>query len=413
MLPAFLALSVALPLSVVAPAVTSSASAGTSSRSGQTVVDWQRVAVRTIYTEGLQPAPVGSLYLGFTSLAMNDAVKTALSRRHANPNAAAAAAAHGVLTEYFPASTANLDSALEATLSQVPDGYAETKGVRIGEASAAAMIASRADDGRGDASVIYSVPTPTPVGVWAPPSTGMLAPWLGFVDPLVIGSRVAVDGPDPLGSKAYAADLNEVQRIGSATSSVRTQEQTDIALFFTANPVSQLTLALCSYLETHPIGLARTARLFAVSGASIADSLIQAWHAKFEYRFWRPFQAIARAGEDGNRRTTADATWIPLVNPNPPYPEYFSGHGSVVSSFAQSVRRALGDDTPLVLVGATTTRSYATLSDLEAEAFMARIWAGLHFRDAMHDAYMVGRVTANRVRYSLASQCPYTRMGSR
>jgi hypothetical protein len=96
-----------------------------------------------------------------------------------------------------------------------------------------------------------------------------------------------------------------------------------------------------------------------------------------------------------------DTEWTSLVFPNPPYADYFSGHGSVVSSFAGSVRAELGDATPLVLTGATSSRPYATLSALEADAFMARIWAGIHFRDAMDDAYYVGHTNAERVRAAL------------
>jgi hypothetical protein len=230
----------------------------------------------------------------------------------------------------------------------------------------------------------------------------MLAPWLGFVDPLVVNQPVAVDGPDPLGSATYAADYNEVRRVGSANSTERTQEQTNIALFFTANVVPQLHLALCAYLEAHPIGIERTANLFATSEAAVADSAIQAWHAKYQYRFWRPYQAINRGDEDGNDDTVGDPTWNSLINPNPPYADYFSGHGSLTSSFAESVRLELGDATPLVLTGTAGTRNYDTLSALEADAFMARIWAGIHFRDAMDDAYYVGHTNAQRVHAALS-----------
>ena len=83
-----------------------------------------------------------------------------------------------------------------------------------------------------------------------------------------------------------------------------------------------------------------------------------------------------------------------MVFPNPPYSDYLSGHGSAVSPFAESVRAELGDATPLTLAGATTTRSYATLSALEDDTLNARIWAGLHFRDSMEDTYYVGHTNA-------------------
>lgn len=383
-------------------APTASASRVSPDSDAQSVVDWQRIAIRTIYIEGLQPPPVGALYLGFTALAVNDAVQASLKRGNTDADAAVAVAAHGVLREYFPASATNLDADLAASLAAIPDGAQESKGIRVGQLAAREMIASRVGDGRGDASIVYTVPTPVPVGVWAPvpapPPGGMLAPWLGFVDPLVVSGEVAVDGPDPLGSAAYTADYNEVKDVGSAGSTTRTASQTGTALFFaTSNPVAQLPLALCTYLEANPIGLERTAALFATSAAAGADTFIQTWRAKYEYRFWRPFEAIRGGDNDGNQTTAGDPGWTSLVFPNPPYSEYLSGHGSAVSSFAESVRAELGDATPLVLTGATSTRSYANFSALEADTLMSRIWAGFHVRTAMEDTYYVGHTNSQRV----------------
>jgi hypothetical protein len=42
-------------------------------------------------------------------------------------------------------------------------------------------------------------------------------------------------------------------------------------------------------------------------------------------------------------------------------------------------------------------RDYATLTALEHDAFHARIWGGLHFRDAMDDGYLLGHTTAVQV----------------
>ena len=394
-------------LGVVSAPTGASASRVSPGADAQVVIDWQRVAIRTVYTEGLQPPPVGALYLGFTALAVNNAVQASLRRGNTDADAAVAMAAHGVLSEYFSAtSAANLDAALATTLSAIPDGARKNKGIRIGQQAAQEMIASRAGDGRGDASIVYTVPSPTPVGVWAPvpapPPGGMLAPWLGFVDNLVVSGPVPVDGPNALGSAEYTADYNEVKDIGSAGPTTRTATQTQIAQFFaTSNPVAQLHSALCAYLEANPIGLERTANLFATSEAASADTFIQTWRAKYEDRFWRPFEAIRRGDDDGNPATASEPGWTSLVFPNPPYSEYLSGHASAVSSFAGSVRAELGDNVPLTLAGATTSRSYSTLSALEADTLMSRIWAGLHFRDSMEDTYYVGHTNAERVSAAL------------
>lgn len=43
-----------------------------------------------------------------------------------------------------------------------------------------------------------------------------------------------------------------------------------------------------------------------------------------------------------------------------------------------------------------TPRTYDTLAALEHDAFMSRIWGGIHFRDAMDDAYLIGHTVARQ-----------------
>ena len=399
------ALTTCLVSLLAAPLVTTQA--GTAAppppdMSDAVVVAWARTANRTVFNEaGLAP-PVGALYLGFTSLAVHDAVQTAVRQGNASPQAAAAAAAHDVLVEYFvnhpvlpspsPVTPGLLSSDLAASLATVPDGRAENKGVRIGRRAAADMIASRLGDGRNDPSFVYS--RPDEPGVWQPPPTGMLAPWLGYVRPLVLGRPVAVDGPDPLDSAAYAADFEEVRVDGSKLSTDDGKLQT--ARFFSGNPVPAYQEAIAAWLAGHPKPITRTARLFADLNAAVADAARNSWRLKFEVGYWRPVEAIREATEDGNDATTADPTWEPRV-PTPPYSDYVSGHAVVTSSFAETVRIHLGDIQLRIASPVTgTTREYTTWA-LEHDALLARIWLGIHFRDAMEDGYLLGHETARRV----------------
>ena len=61
------------------------------------------------------------------------------------------------------------------------------------------------------------------------------------------------------------------------------------------------------------------------------------------------------------------------------------------------MRQTLGDDTALTLRLGSLTRSYPTLTALEHDTLHARIWGGLHFRDAMDDGYYLAHTTAHRV----------------
>jgi hypothetical protein len=387
--------AIASPATATAPAPVAPPHAAPAT-SAKPVLDWQRTALRTVYTEAATPVPVGAPYLGFTSLAMLDAVDRAARRGRASAPAAAAVAAHHVLEEYFPASEGSLDADLTASLDAIAPGRARWRGIKVGARAAAAMIAERAEDGRNDPTHVYSKPAAP--GVWQPPASGMLAPWLGFTDLLVLGSRLPVDGPDDMASAAYARDFEEVRRYGSATSTDRTPAQTETARFYNANIVLQLSQALVDRLEAHPVGLRRSALLFAAVHASMSDTLIQAWRLKYDGGFWRPVEAVHGAAGDGNDATVAEPGWTPMVA-TPPYPEYLTGHGAVAGSTAEVVRILLGEHTPLTLRSSLTPtpRSYLRLADLEADALNARIWLGIHFRDAMEDGYSLAHRTARRV----------------
>ena len=384
-------------VSVAGPASTAVAADGPLASS--IAVSWQRTAIRTIYAEqGLAP-PAGGLYLAFTSMAVHDAAVDAQRNGTHAAAAAVATAAHDVLRHYFPTSGTALDRDLAASLAKVPNGKKEASGTQVGAAAAAAMIASRVGDGRNDASIVYAK-TPA-LGIWQPPPSGMALPWLGFVDPVVDIAPVVLDGPDPITSAAFAQDHEEVRMLGSNALTPpltnRTTEQTAVARFFSANPVPVYRDAVCTLLENEPMGLLPTTRFFARVDAAMAMSFIEAWRLKFEVGYWRPFQAIAAAGVDDNPGTQPHPVpGQPLV-PNPAYSDYPSGHAQATSAFAQVLRKTLGDDTALVLKSGGLERSYATLTALEHDAFHARIWGGLHFRDAMDDGYYLGHTTADRV----------------
>lgn len=359
------------------------------------LLSWQTTAIRTIYTENAQPVPVGALYLGFTSLAVLDAVRHA-PQGPAPQARAAAVAAHDVLAASFPASQGALDADLATTLGTLPPTSCDQAATGAGQLAASSMLAARADDGRGDPSYVYS--RPAAPGVWQPPATGMLAPWLGFVRPLVLCHVLTAPGPDALTSRAYAADYDEVRRLGAADSTERTAAQTATSLFFNSNSATMLTEALVRRLADHPLSVGRTAFLFGAGHGAMADAIIAVWRLKYEVGFWRPVQAVAGAADDGNPATQPQAGWTSLL-PTPPYSDYVSGHAGLTGPMAQVIRRLLGNDTPLVLhsYNTGTDRAYATISAIEADAKESRIWGGLHFRRAMDDGYSIAHRTANAV----------------
>src|SRR5262249_7805868 len=149
-------------------------------------------------------------------------------------------------------------------------------------------------------------------------------------------------GPPPsLGSRQYAADLQEIHEVGSANSAVRTPQQTALARLWVAtapqvwNPVARQLLAARSP------GRARTARALAPPDLALADAFIATWDAKYTYGQWRPITAIRAANTDGNPRTPADPDWTPLIA-TPPFPDYPAGHSACAGAAEAVLERLLG-----------------------------------------------------------------------
>jgi len=369
------------------------------------VAEWNAITQRTLFTDNVTPIPSSTLYFGFVSAAVYNAVVTIEGRyeqftyqraphRRASSEAAAAAAAHRVLRHYFPGSAVALDADLATSLDGVRDGAKEDRGVAVGVAAADAVIALRVGDGLG-APVTFNQP-PAP-GVWRPTPDALApfaVPWLGFVTPMLLPSATHVDlpGPDPITSRRYARDFREVDRYGSVDSTRRSTDQTDTALFFSDNAVAQYQTALRDQAVRRDLDIVDSARMFAIVGVTTADANISCWRAKYDYGYWRPITAIREAGTDGNARTDADPTWTPLV-PTPPYPEYVSGHACVTGAFSNGLSYLFGArdiDLRLDSAGTGTSRVYRTARSLDRDTMNARIWLGLHFRKAMTDGNNLG-----------------------
>ena len=141
------------------------------------------------------------------------------------------------------------------------------------------------------------------------------------------------------------------------------------------------------------MGLLPTTRLFAQIDAAVA-TVHPDVATEVRGRLLAAVPGDRRRPPTATRRPAPRPAWAPLVA-NPAYSDYTSGHAAATSPFAQVMRRTLGDDTPLVLKAGGVERTYTTLSALEHDALHARIWGGLHFRDAMEDGYKLGHPGAN------------------
>ena len=151
-------------------------------------------------------------------------------------------------------------------------------------------------------------------------------PWVGGVSPFFIqsSSQFRSAPPPALDSAQWATEFNEVKSLGSIDSATRTTDQTYIAKWWQSAPVLSWNEVARQLIARTGLNAADSARLLALQNLSGADAAINCWNDKYHFDFWRPWNAIPRAAEDGNPATMTDATWAALITA--PYPEWVSGH---------------------------------------------------------------------------------------
>jgi hypothetical protein len=312
--------------------------------------------------------------------------------RSTSKEAAAAAAAYDVLLAVYPDQKSDLDMALAASLSGIPDTESKSKGIELGQQAAAGVIALRANDGsamqesyRPHTSPGVYVPTTVPVFSM----TGATTPWV-----MTSGSQFRPVPPPALDSETWTRDLNEIREIGARNSSKRTAEQTTIGRFWlltgarTYNPiVRQAAIA-------RNMDVVDCARLFALTSIAGHDAYVAVFDAKFHYNLWRPITAIRNADTTSNPATPREASWLPLGE-TPVHPEYPCAHCITSAAVGAVLQNIVGDDFGEFSLTSSTapgvTRKWSRVQDYGDEVANARIYAGFHYRFSMEVGKDMGR----------------------
>lgn len=162
--------------------------------SNRVILDWNQVAYEAMGGVTYQHSLLAAHINAMVHLAMHDALNGiapayqtyALKRQDsgADPIAAAASAAHAVLTASFPDKKALLDSALTKSLTGLPTGDRFNRGVALGKEAATLILALRKDDGAFQ-DPIAAVPPTTQPGVYQPvaPFNFLFAPFWRQMQP--------------------------------------------------------------------------------------------------------------------------------------------------------------------------------------------------------------------------------------
>ncbi len=439
-------LKVLLALTAAA-ALAAAASTGTTRNAaaalppGNTVTQWNKIAEDTVVGSGAFQAE-GFIYMAYASTAVYNAVvaieggyepldSTITAPAGASVECAVVEAAYRTLRYYFssfPVLVANLDANYAEALSPsnldgcTADGGA---GTGVGLAAANQVISNRTTgpnpDGRlTPIGVTSSFPTlPPGPGVWrlTPPFAAPQTPWVANVRPFVLQGlgQFLPDPPPSLQSNEWVEAFNEIKAYGAANSSVRSDEQTNLARFELANVVRQYNRVGRDIAAARGLGLLETARLGSMVNLVGADALGSALYAKYHYLFWRPVTAIDPTAviadgfgpvpgyDDGNPATVEQTGWRPLLT-TPNHPEYPCAHCVITSAMAEVFSSFLGTNRidldihgfdPAGPAGnLDAVVHFGTASELRREIIDARIWAGLHYRFSGVAGVVLGRKVA-------------------
>ena len=322
---------------------------------------------------------------------------------YASQRAAAVEAAYVILSTIYTAPptlvaslVSNHDASI-AAISATERANSVLAGRAWGRTVATAILAIRSNDGLTPppppfVGVLGMEGAASAVGVWRPtpllnltgagPQFATMTPWV-----LLRPSQFRLPPPNAVTSPEYTADYNEIKTMGVYSGSGRSDDQSELSLFWAGNTplfwnriASQLSVA-------RSLRMAENARLFALLNVSMADAGIACWDAKYRYVFWRPITAIRLGDTDGNPNTDPDPAWTPWLDSLPPgtpaHPEYPSGHSTVSGSAAYILAAAFGDNSPFTVTSEIrpgTTRSFASFSAAVAEIADARVFGGIHFR---------------------------------
>jgi hypothetical protein len=382
---------------------------------GNPVTRWNAIATEAF---PLQPGPIldGRAFAIFHA-AIHDAAN-GVERRYepytadlaspgASVEAAVASSARDVLVALAPDHRARVESEYAAALAAIPDGPAEDDGVALGVQCARqpgppgrrGVPVGPFPPGTGPITEPPYVPTGRPgeydfTPPFDRPPLGPVAlfPGWGRLERFAVGlERLHLHGPDALRSRRYTRDLEYLKSIGSLNSTTRTADQTEIARFW-FEPLDTWYRIATTVIRRKQLDTWQPARILMLMSFAVADADILVFEAKYRYRFWRPYTAIRRAGEDGNDATEPDESWLPLLwtEPDvlpplfliPPIPEYPSSAAIVSAAAAEVLSRHLGDRHRLEAASTTlpgVTRRLRSFTHAARETRRSRVYGGIHF----------------------------------
>ena len=323
-----------------------------------------------------------------------------------------------------------------AFLNRFPNSEAKSVGVEWGRTAGLAVLRMRTDDGSEPSEVNYyfdDYPRRTDALRWRPtgpfysaspgpafasfdrglfPGHGRIKPWT------MKGCSQfrSTDFYDPA-SPEFAEVFDFIRRIGGEDSTLRTADQSEIALFWEdgpwgITPPGHFLYIAVQLLQERDLSFIELARAFALIGMTQCDSSICAWDTKYHYDILRPESAIrSRAPKFGNPdpRVVRQPDWRSYI-PTPEFPSYTSGHSTFGAAAAEMIALIYGRD-DVAFSGRSpdeviwpqlrgVTRHWTSLSHIAEENGLSRIYGGVHWDVDDSAAMDAGRALARQAFHS-------------
>ncbi|MYD45599.1 MAG: vanadium-dependent haloperoxidase [Gammaproteobacteria bacterium] len=315
-------------------------------------------------------------------------------------------------------------------LAQYPGSSAKTNAVRWGNHVARKLLKRRTNDGSEDSEVNYYLNRYKRRGdalQWSPtgpfygarpgpafesfdrplyPGHGMIKPWT-----MTHGSQFrASDFYDPK-SHEFAEAFQLIKDLGGTNSTVRTEDESEIALFWENGPWGATVPGHFMYiaiqvLQHRALNFVDLAKAFALLGMTQCDASINAWDNKYHYDILRPETAIrVRANNLGNSdpRVRNQSDWHSFI-PTPEFPSYTSGHSTFGGAASETLKYVCGRD-DVAFSGYSpdqvlwpqlekVSRHWNSFTQMAEENGMSRIYGGVHWSLDNTEALKAGRLLA-------------------
>ena len=321
-------------------------------------------------------------------------------------------------------------------LDRFPDSEAKSLAVEWGRAAALQVLDMRTDDGSEPSEVNYYLgryARRTDSLRWSPtgpfygatpgpafttfdrclyPGHGCIAPWT-----MKRPDQFRVSGFHDPASPEFAEEFDMIRRLGAADSTVRTADQSEIALFWEdgpwgITPPGHFLYIAMQLLQDRELEFIELARAFALIGMTQCDASICAWDSKYHHDILRPESAIRARAEvfaNPDLRVARQPGWRSYI-PTPEFPAYISGHSVFGAAAAEMIGLIYGrgdiafsgrsPDEVLWPQLRGVTRHWNSLGHMADENGLSRIYGGVHWNLDNTAALKAGRAIARQAFHS-------------